>query len=320
MIIYFLHYFSTPIQQRAKAIAAYVLSSLIYFLQEENIIKKIIAMLLASAMLCVGFAGCGGKDSKDGKDGNPNVSATDVSATDVIVKGTVDVSNVKLIKDGTLSVGMEIGYPPFEDKAENGDAIGYDVDLVYAIADKLGLEVNIVDTAFDVIFAGIGTNYDCVVSAVTITDERRENCLFSDPYIDSYQAVVVKKGSDIKITSLNDLSGKSVALQDATTSKALLEDMIKTGTVTDCKMGPSEKVLTAFTALDVVLCDSPVADTYITNYPDKYELAFLDKENVEQFGVAMAKTDEALQTAVNEAMKQLKDEGFFDDNKAKWFA
>ncbi len=287
--------------------------------------KKIIAMLLASAMLCVGFAGCGGKDSKDGKDGNPNVSATDVSATDVIVKGTVDVSNVKLIKDGTLSVGMEIGYPPFEDKAENGDAIGYDVDLVYAIADKLGLEVNIVDTAFDVIFAGIGTNYDCVVSAVTITDERRENCLFSDPYIDSYQAVVVKKGSDIKITSLNDLSGKSVALQDATTSKALLEDMIKTGTVTDCKMGPSEKVLTAFTALDngeyaVVLCDSPVADTYITNYPDKYELAFLDKENVEQFGVAMAKTDEALQTAVNEAMKQLKDEGFFDDNKAKWFA
>ena len=269
-------------------------------------------MLLAAALLCVSFVGCG--DSK--KD--------DVSSA-AEVKGTVDVSNVKLIKEGTLTVGMEIGYPPFEDKAENGDPIGYDVDLVYALADKLGLEVNIVDTAFDVIFAGIGTNYDCVVSAVTITDERRENCLFSDPYIDSFQSVVVKKGSDIKIESLKDLSGKSVALQDATTSKALLEDMIKTGTVTDCKMGPSEKVLTAFTALDngeydVVLCDSPVADTYITNYPDKYELAFLDKENVEQFGVAMAKTDVELQTAINEAMKQLKDEGFFEENKTRWFA
>ena len=103
--------------------------------------KKIIAMLLASAMLCVGFAGCGGKDSKDGKDGNPNVSATDVSATDVIVKGTVDVSNVKLIKDGTLSVGMEIGYPPFEDKAEDGSPVGYDVDLVNALGEKMGLEV-----------------------------------------------------------------------------------------------------------------------------------------------------------------------------------
>ena len=131
--------------------------------------------------------------------------------------------------------------------------------------------------------------------------------------------------SETKIESLKDLSGKSVALQDATTSKALLEDMIKTGTIKDCKMGPSEKVLTAFTALDngeydVVLCDSPVADTYITNYPDKYELAYLDQENVEQFGVAMAKTDEALQTAINEAMKQLKDEGFFEENTAKWFA
>ena len=273
--------------------------------------KKIVATLLAAAMLCVSFAGCG--DSKN-----------DVSSA-AAVQGSVDVSNVKLIKEGTLTVGMEIGYPPFEDKAENGDPIGYDVDLVYALADKMGLEVNIVDTAFDVIFAGIGTNYDCVVSAVTITDERRENCLFSEPYIDSYQAVVVKKGSDIKIESLKDLSGKSVALQDATTSKALLEDMIKTGTVTDCKMGPSEKVLTAFTALDngeydVVLCDSPVADTYITNYPDKYELAFLDKENVEQFGVAMAKNDVELQTAVNEAMKQLKEEGFFEENTAKWFA
>ena len=275
--------------------------------------RKIIAMLLAAAMLCVSFVGCGSDDSKN-----------DVSSA-AAVQGSVDVSNVKLIKEGTLTVGMEIGYPPFEDKAENGEPIGYDVDLVYALADKMGLEVNIVDTAFDVIFAGIGTNYDCVVSAVTITDERRENCLFSEPYIDSYQAVVVKKGSDIKIESLKDLSGKSVALQDATTSKALLEDMIKTGTVTDCKMGSSEKVLTAFTALDngeydVVLCDSPVADTYITNYPDKYELAFLDKENVEQFGVAMAKNDVELQTAVNEAMKQLKEEGFFEENTAKWFA
>ena len=273
--------------------------------------KKIIATLLAASMLCLSIVGCGGSKQDD-------VSTPEKT-------GTVDISNVKLIKEGTLTVGMEIGYPPFEDKAENGDPVGYDVDLVYAIADKLGLEVNIVDTAFDVIFAGIGTNYDCVVSAVTITDERRENCLFSDPYIDSYQAVVVKKGSNIKIESLKDLSGKSVGLQDATTSKALLADMIGTGTVTDCKMVPSEKVLTVFTALDngeydVVLCDSPVADTYITNNPDTYELAFLDQENVEQFGVAMAKTDVDLQKAVNEAMKQLKEEGFFEENQAKWFA
>ena len=154
--------------------------------------KKIVAMLLAAAMLCVSFVGCG--DSK--KD--------DVSSA-AEVNGTVDVSNVKLIKDGTLTVGMEIGYPPFEDKAENGEPIGYDVDLVYALAEKLGLEVNIVDTAFDVIFAGIGTNYDCVVSAVTITDERRENFGTLIPLFFKKIKVDPAVASGPLITTINDL-------------------------------------------------------------------------------------------------------------------
>lgn len=256
--------------------------------------KKIIAMLLAAAMLTVAMVGCNGNKEKG-----------------------------MLIKEGTLNVGMEIGYPPFEDKAEDGSPIGYDVDLIYAIGEKMGLEVNLIDTAFDVIFAGIDTNYDCVVSAVTITDERRENCLFSNPYIENFQAVAVKKGSDLTITSLQDLSGKSVILQKGTTSEDLLDNMIETKTVTDCTKSATEQILTCFTALDngeydTVLCDSTVADNYVKKYPDKYEIAYLDNEYPEQFGIAMGKNNTELQAAINKAMDELKAEGFFEKNAEKW--
>ena len=258
--------------------------------------KKAMAALLAAAMLCTAFVGCGSK--KNDKKG-------------------------MLIKEGVLNVGMEIGYPPFEDKAEDGSPVGYDVDLVNALGEKMGLEVNLIDTAFDVIFAGIDTNYDCVVSAVTITDERRQNCLFSDPYIENFQAVAVKKGSDLKVSSLKDLSGHSVILQKGTTSEDLLDDMIATGTVTDCTKSATEQILTCFTTLDngeyeMVLCDSTVAQDYVTKFPDKYEIVYTDNEYPEQFGIAMGKNNTELQAAINKAMAELKAEGFFEKNAEKW--
>lgn len=279
--------------------------------------KKIISMLIAAAMLCTCFVGCGSK--VDESSSNVDVSKTDVSSSEPI-----DISGVKFIKDGTLTVGMEIGYPPFEYKAEDGTPVGYDVDLAYAIADKLGLELNPIDTAFDIIFGGLDTNYDCVISAVTIDDARSKEMLFSTPYIENYQAVVVKKGSDIKVEALKDLSGHTVMLQKGTTSETLLNDMIKTGTVTKCTMTPTEQILTCFTALDngeydIVLCDSTVAADYVTKSPDKYEVVYTDKEYPEQFGIAIGKENTALQTAINEAMAQLKAEGFFEENNAKWF-
>jgi polar amino acid transport system substrate-binding protein len=279
--------------------------------------KKVISMILAASMLCMCFVGCGDKVDESG-------TVTEVSKTDTTARASVDISDVKLVRDGTLTVGMEIGYPPFEYKAEDGSPIGYDVDLTYAVADKLGLQVDLVDTAFDVIFASLDTNYDCVISAVTITDKRKNEMLFSTPYIQNYQSVVVKKGSNISVSSLNDLSGHSVSLQKGTTSEELLNDLKATGTVTDCTVVTNEQILTAFTQLDnaevdIVLCDSTVADRYIASSPDKYEILFKDTENPEEFGISFSLENAALQTAVNDALAQLKEEGFFEENDAKWF-
>ena len=272
--------------------------------------KKIIALALALAMM-LSFAACAAKEA-------PAEAAATAAAA------TIDMSAVKLMQDGVLTVGMEIGYPPFEDFAEDGTTpIGYDVDFAKALGEKLGVTVNFVNTAWDGIFQGIGVNYDCVISAVTITEERKASMLFSESYINNYQAVVVKKDFAGKIGSFMDLNNMAIAVQKETTSDILMSDYVSTGSIT-ATISANEKVTTCFTQLengevDAVVVDSTVADGYLASNPDKFVKIFQDESEPEQFGVAMALDNTALQAAINEAIAQLTTEGFFESNVAYWF-
>ncbi len=272
--------------------------------------KKIIALALALAMM-LSFAACAAKEA-------PAEAAATAAAA------TIDMSAVKLMQDGVLTVGMEIGYPPFEDFAEDGTTpIGYDVDFAKALGEKLGVTVNFVNTAWDGIFQGIGVNYDCVISAVTITEERKASMLFSEPYINNYQAVVVKKDFAGKIGSFMDLNNMAIAVQKETTSDILMSDYVSTGSI-KATISANEKVTTCFTQLengevDAVVVDSTVADGYLASNPDKFVKIFQDESEPEQFGVAMALDNTALQAAINEAIAQLTTEGFFESNVAYWF-
>jgi len=275
--------------------------------------KKLFALTLAILMM-LSFAACTAKEAVAEATAAPEAAAS-----------TIDLSGVKFMQDGVLNVGMEIGYPPFEDFAEDGTTpVGYDIDFAKALGAKLGLTVNFVNTAWDGIFQGIGVNYDCVISAVTITDERKETMLFSDSYINNYQAVVLRADNTAKIASFLDLKGLAIAVQKETTSDILMSDYVSTGTI-DCTISANEKVTTCFTQLengevDAVVVDSTVADGYLASNPDKFIKAFQDESEPEQFGVAMAKDNTALQTAVNAAIAQLTSEGFFDENYTYWFA
>ncbi len=239
-------------------------------------------------------------------------------------EGTIDTSGVKLMQDGVLNIGCEIGYPPFEEFADDGvTPIGYDVDFAYALGEKLGLEINYVNTAWDGIFQGIDVNYDVVISAVTITEERKETMLFSDPYINNYQAVVVKADSDAVINGFLDLDGMTIAVQKETTSDILMSDYKDTGSI-DCTISANEKIVTCFTQLtngevDAVVVDSTVAVGYLAANPGAYKIAFQDESEPEQFGVAMGLNSTALQAAINEAIAQLTAEGFFEESVAYWF-
>ena len=271
--------------------------------------KKLFALTL-SVMMLLSFAACAAKPAEE-------APAADAAAS-------VDMSGVTLMQDGVLTVGMEIGYPPFEDFAEDGTTpIGYDVDFAKALSEKLGVTVNFVNTAWDGIFQGIGVNYDCVISAVTITEERKASMLFSEPYTNNYQAVVVKADYAGKVASFLDLNGLAIAVQKETTSDILMSDYVSTGSI-DATISANEKVTTCFTQLengevDAVVVDSTVADGYLASNPDKFIKIFQDESEPEQFGVAMALENTALQAAINEAIAALSAEGFFESNVAYWF-
>ncbi len=297
--------------------------------------KKILALVCVMAMV-VSFAGCGTKDADQGagdltKAADPTdapdpteaVGPTQAAPTEAAEEG-IDLSDVKLINNGTLTIGVEIGYPPFEDFAEDGTTpIGYDIDFANALGEKLGLKINFINTAWDGIFQGIDVNYDCVISAVTITEDRKESMSFSDPYINNYQAVVVRPDFAGEVTGFLDLDGLAIAVQKETTSDILMSDYVATGSI-NCTISANEKITTCFTQLengevDAVVVDSTVADGYLASNPDKYIKVFQDESEPEQFGVALGKENTALQAALNEAIAQLTEEGFFEDNIAFWF-
>ena len=281
--------------------------------------RKKIALFLTASLVMAAFTGCG-----NSSDDSASSASSDIASSETSEESSIDISNVKLINDGTLTVGCEIGYPPFEDFADDGTTPqGYDIDIASAVAEKLGLEVNFINTAWDGIFAGIDVNYDCVCSAVTINAERKETMLFSDPYINNYQAVVIPTGSDLSINSFNDLDGKTIAVQKETTSDELMSDYKSTGTI-DVEIVANEKVTSCFTQLtngevDAVVVDSTVADGYVASESDKYTIVYEDQEEEEQFGIAMGLENTALQTAINEALAELDKEGYIEDTYDYWF-
>lgn len=277
--------------------------------------KKFLALLLA-AVLLLALVSCNNQNTDEG------TGDTD-AATDAGVQEN-DTPEYTLLNDGVLTIGSEVGYPPYEMFADDGvTPIGYDVDLANELGKRLGLDIQFINTQFDVIAEGLGVNYDVIISGYTINDERLEQMLFSEPYIDNYQAIIVRADSDLVADSLTDIDGHSIAYQKGTTTDEIVEDLIATGSV-ECTSAANEKILTCFQQLtnkevDMVVCDSTVADVHLASNSDQYKIIFVDESSPEQFGIGISKDNPGLQKAINEIILDLKEEGFFDELNATWF-
>ncbi|MBQ8697171.1 MAG: amino acid ABC transporter substrate-binding protein [Clostridia bacterium] len=281
--------------------------------------KRIISILLACLMLVSLFAFAGCRKDDGAATGGTNATVNGDRPTNLAEK-----HGVKTMKDGKIVIGMEAAYEPFEMIAEDGSFVGYDVDMAYELEELLGVEVEFINTGFDGILDGIDVNYDCVISALTVNDERKEQVLFTDHYIANYQAVVVKKGADVTVESFEDLDGAKISLQEGTTSSDLMESLIEDGTI-DASIITNPHVGTCFDSLkngevDFVVCDSTVATARLSKTPDDFEIVWVDNANPEVFAIAVGKENTALAAAFNEGIAILKDEGFFEDNDARWFA
>lgn len=216
-----------------------------------------------------------------------------------------------------LKVGSDVAYPPFEYMDTDGQTpIGVDMELAAALADKMGRELEICNVGWDGIFAGLEKgDYDVVISAVTITPDRLEKFIFSDPYIENWQSIVVMADAAKKPASPAELDGLRVGYQEETTSDIYLTEFISKNNI---KVQTSEyaTVMNAYEdlaagRLDAVISDSTVAARYIAD--PKYVQSWLQSEgNPELFGVCIPKDNTALRDEINKALAELKNDGTLD--------
>jgi len=198
--------------------------------------------------------------------------------------------------------------------------VGFDIDMMNAIAEAMGFKVEYRNTAWDGIFAGLESgSYDAVLSSVTINDERQEVYDFSDPYINAGQAVVVLV-DNTTIASDADLPGKTVGAQIGTTGALAVAD------IEGATLKEYDTVDLAFMDLingnvEAVVCDTPVAADYALaseQYKGKVKIVgepFTD----EYYGLCVRKGESAdLVQAFNEGLKKIKENGTYAQLYAKW--
>jgi len=229
----------------------------------------------------------------------------------VLMTGCSKNSSGMTIKKGVLMVGMEIGYPPMEYMADDGvTPIGFDVSFAKALAQKMGLKVEFVDTAWDGIFAAVNTKkFDCIISSVTINPARLQAHNFSKPYIQNTLAIVMPKDSKFSVRSPKDLEGLGVAYQEETTSDSYMTDLAEKG----LKFTPYEydKVMYCFDEIklgrvDAIMTDLLVAYEYVAR-SDTFKIVWQGGE--EEFGVCMRKGNDDLTNAINKALDELFQDG-----------
>jgi polar amino acid transport system substrate-binding protein len=256
-----------------------------------------LAIALVAALATVGVAaGCGGGGS----------------TTDTSGGGSSDLG---LLTPGTLTIGSDIPYPPFE-QGSPPDYSGFDVELMDAIAQKLNLKPKWVDTSFATIFADQQAGkFDIVASSTTITPARQQKVTFSDPYFDADQSLMVQKGSDLQSTD-DITSSTRIGVQQGTTGADYATNK------TDAQVQSYPEIGNAFNALqagqvDGVINDFSVSAFALKKYP---ELDVVQRISTgESYGFPMQKENTALQDAVNGALKDLIADGTYQKIYEKWF-
>lgn len=225
------------------------------------------------------------------------------------------------LKKDTLTVGLEIGYPPMEYFAEDGSTpIGFDVELATALSEEMGMKLELVDTAWDGIFAGVDADkYDVIISTVSYTEDRNNNYLLTKPYIANAPVLVVPKESDI--ASIEDLVGKTVAVQMETTADYLIQGYVADGLSTDLRQ--YEKVINAFDELkagraDAVCTDSVVAAFYLGDEASNYKTVWQAPES-EPIVMCLKKGNTELKDKLESSLDALKENGKLGEIAVKYF-
>ncbi|MGN0173750.1 MAG: transporter substrate-binding domain-containing protein [Acutalibacteraceae bacterium] len=235
---------------------------------------KILSAVMAIAMMATVFAGCGSKDK---------TSETETQAKEKLVMAT------------------NAEFPPYE-YHEGDQIVGIDAEIAALIADKLGMELEIEDVAFDSIIPGVQSGkYDMGMAGLTVTEDRLKDVNFSDTYAKGVQVVIVKEDSEIK--TIDDVKGKKIGVQTSTTGDIYATEDYGEENITRYDNGAVAVQALSSGKVDCVIIDNEPAKSYVASTKG---LKILETEYVtEDYAICFKKDNTELQEKVNGALKEL---------------
>ena len=273
--------------------------------------KKLTALLLGTAMV-LSLAACGGSASSAASSEAVSSEAASEAASEETSEAaseeetTDDAAELTTVNAGKLTMSTNAAFPPYEMTTDSGEFEGIDIEVAGAIAEKLGLELQVDDMDFDAaLLAAQSGKSDMVMAGVTVTDERQKVMDFSDTYAEGIQSIIVPEDSDI--ASVDDLAGKVIGTQRGTTGYIYCTDDFGDENVVAYDNG-----LTAVQALnngqvDAVVIDNAPAKEFVAANPG---LKILDTAYAqEDYAIGVAKGNTELLNAINGALEELQADG-----------
>ncbi len=269
--------------------------------------KKFLALLMAAVMSTAALTGCGVE--KTVKESDEKVA--DTSLEDIKEKGY-------------FILGLDADFAPMGFTSEEGEIVGFDIDLAKAAAEKLGVEVKTQPINWDSKSMELNSgNIDVIWNGFSITEERKKEVLFTDAYLTTGQVIVVPAGSDIKTKA--DLAGKKVALQDGSTSEEALKADEIFASVGEENLSKFKENTLVLMEVEAGRADAAVIDEIYVRYylakegmTDKFDV--LDEQlEPEDYGVGGRLADVSFMTALDEAIKACIDDGTASKISNEWF-
>ena len=288
--------------------------------------KKVISLFMVMIMGCSLFAGCGnGKTDEsaantDGTENVGNAGETGDAGENGDVGETGDLLS-EIQNRGYITVAMEGTWAPWTYHDEEGELVGFDVEVAAAVAEELGVEVRYEEGEWDGLLAGVESGrYDIMVNGVGYTEERAQAYDFSEPYCYNKTALIVRSDND-EISSLEDLEGKTTCNSANSTYQFIAEEYGATVLDVETLDGTLEMVLAGPERADATLNAEASFLDYMKEHPDT-ELKIVDYySELENVCIIMQKgeSSDSLREAINGAIDKLREDGTLTELSNKYF-
>lgn len=272
--------------------------------------KKALSLMTAAALV-LSLAACGSTASSaaSSEAASPEAASSDAASSEAAsseAASETETAELSTVEPGKLIMSTNAAFPPYEMTTDSGEFEGIDIETAQAIADKLGLELQIDDMDFDAALLAVQQGKaDMVMAGVTVTDERQNVMDFTDSYATGIQSIIVKEDSDI--ASVDDLAGKKIGTQRGTTGYLYCSDDFGDENVVAYDNGLTAVQMLNNGQVDCVVIDNAPAREFIAANPG---LKLLDTAYVEEsYAIGVGKGNTELKDAINTALEELKADG-----------